>query len=184
MKTKLSDFTVNEFIELMTGDFRIIGEDGPTITRNIILEYREIVEPGGLRGFLYDGEEYSKAKSMVVFFTICNTLIELKFYDRVREILSEYGMSVERMSDSRLKAEMSGKLAKARNELEKLEAEKAELPKDIDFRKDFDEQTAALMAHFKFQIDTATMKATLYAHLVARFHREIKAQQKAMEKMK
>lgn len=38
------------------------------------------------------------------------------------------------------------------------------------------------MAHFKFQIDPATIKATLYANLVARHNREIKALMAALRK--
>ena len=43
-------------------------------------------------------------------------------------------------------------------------------------------QSEIQMAHFKFQIDVSNMKATLYAHLVARFNREIKAHVEAFKK--
>ena len=61
-------------------------------------------------------------------------------------------------------------------ENEKLIAEREKI------RAQFDAQTAAIMAHFKFQIDPATIKATLYANLVARHNREIKAQMAALKK--
>ena len=87
------------------------------------------------------------------------------------------------MSDQRINAEVTSRLERAKRIVAKVEIKEPTKESDVSIiRKSFDEQTAALMAHFKFQIDISTMKANLYAHLVSRFNREIKAQQAAMKK--
>lgn len=190
MKTRLEEFTIGEFVELMAGEKKILGHSTKSpkeidlIVRDIIMEYRAIVDPNGTKSYLLDNEDIAKAKNRVLLFSICNMLADMKQFDHIREIMNTYGLSVDRMSDSRLKAEMKGKLAKAKNTLKRVKADNTAPQQDFDVRKDFDEQTAALMAHFKFQIDMSSMKATLYAHLVARFQREIKAQQEALKRMK
>ncbi len=74
-------------------------------------------------------------------------------------------------------------LAQSQRELQELEAENEKVNAEREkIRGHFDAQTATMMAHFKFQIDPDTIKATLYANLVARHNREIKAQMAAMRK--
>ena len=97
--------------------------------------------------------------------------------------MGQLGIGVAKMSNERLTAEIKSQLARARQ----AEARAKENSHDPDsdaaeIRRSFDEQTAALIAFFKFQIDTDTMKATIYALLVARYNREIKAQLAAMNK--
>lgn len=189
MKSRLDEFTIAEFVDLMSGEHKVLGVlvNDPfkiaRVIRDIAMEYRSIVDPAGTRTYLSDGEDRTKARNTVLFFTICNVLAELKEWERVRELFGEYGVNVDKFNDSRIKAEIKSRLAKAQNTLKRIEEEESQLPyKETDVRRDFDEQTAALMAHFKFQIDMSTMRAPLYAHLVARYNREVKAQLKALKK--
>lgn len=74
-------------------------------------------------------------------------------------------------------------LTEAQRELDDMETENEKLIAERDkIRAQFDALTAAIMAHFKFPIDPATIEATLYASLVARHNREIKAQMAAIKK--
>lgn len=87
------------------------------------------------------------------------------------------------MNDQRVTAEIKSRLERAKSTIEKIENEsKKDKPGSINFRRVFDTQTAMLMAHFKFQIDTSTMKATVYAHLVDQHNREVKAMRAALKK--
>lgn len=189
MKTRLEELTVSQLVDLMDGKTEVLGkpgngEDAARIARDILLEYRAIVDPGAMRTYIADGEESSRAKSSVVIFSVCNFLIGMNRMDEVRAIMEDYGLNTAKWSEKRLAAEMKARLARAQNTLKRIEEEGTEGGKDTDVRRDFDMQTAALMAHFKFQIQPDSMRATLYAHLVARFQRELKAQAEALKKYK
>lgn len=186
MKKKLESLTVDQFIELLCGnpeglesenDFEALSKNS-VIIRNIILEYRAITDPSGARRQLREMERVAKARLEVTLYTIVSNMIELKGHSRVREIL----IWAERMDDARLEAEVQSRLARARRKVEESGQAGKDEPSSDEIRRRFDEQTSALMAYFKFQIDTSTMKASLYAHLVARQGREIKARLAAMKK--
>ena len=191
MKDTLEQLTLSQFIDLVCGNTDVlldrheIGQANKIAlaTRNIILEYRAIADPGGTGTYFKRIEEWIKSKINVIIFTMCSNLTQLKQYEKAREVLVEYGLSASGWSDSRIDGTIQAKLAKSQRELSILEEEneKANTEKGK-IRNQFDAQVASLMAHFKFQIDPSTIKATLYAHLVARFNREVKAQMAAMRK--
>lgn len=191
MKQTLDQLTIGQFIELVSGnsnvlldgDEKIAANDLAATVRNIIFEYKEIADTAGIRNYLTEIEDLAKAKIAVIMFSICDNLIALKFFDKVKEILDEHGMNVMTMSDKMLKAIVKSNLEKAKKTIEKIqESHKDEGGENINVKRSFDSLTAAMMAHFKFQIDTNTMRATLYASLVARYNREVKAQLAAMSK--
>lgn len=191
MIEKLEQLTVAQFVDLICGDTTVLlGKREVAVpakltdmARNIVLEYRMIADEAGAKAYLSYAEELVKAKIEVTIYTICNNLAKLGEHGRVREVLIEYGINAESMIDQRVTAEVKSRLERAKNSVEKLEKEaESEVEKQGDIRTEFDAQTAQLMAYYKFQIDTATMKATVYAHLVARHNREIKAQLAAMKK--
>lgn len=191
MKEKLEQLTLSQFVDLVCGDTNVLlgsREIGnPTkiaiATRGIVLEYRAIADPGGTASYFKHVENWIKAKMSVIIFTMCNNLVMLKQFDRAREVLVEYGLTASNWPDSRVDGTIQAKLAQAQRELDDLEKENDQaLAEREQIRGQFDAQTASLMAHFKFQIDPTTIKASLYANLVARHNREIKAQIAAMKK--
>lgn len=191
MKETLDQLTVAEFIELVCGDTSVLHDRNETVSptnlaiamRNIVFEYREIADLAGVKSYLSEIEELIKAKISVVIFTMCNNLVILKEHNRVREVLTEYGIKTESMTDTRVEAEVTSRLERAKSTVSRIEKENQnETQKTLNIRRACDEQTATLMAYFKFQIDTSEMKATIYAHLIARHNKEIKAQRAAMKK--
>lgn len=191
MKTKLEELTIGQFIDLVCGDTSVLKGKHEIVSqakvvdalRNIVFEYKEITDQAGMRGYLSTVEELLKAKMTAVLFYMCNNLVALEEYDRLRDVLAEYGVHSGSMNDRRVVAEVTSQLERAKRTIaqinEESHSDKAEV---TNIRRTFDEQTAALMAYFKFQIDTNTMKATVYAHLIARHNREIKAQLASMKK--
>lgn len=184
MKEKLEELTVSQFLELICGNSRVLLGKNEVATptkivlamRNIIIEYREIADMSGVKSYLSEIEELIKAKISAVVFTMCSNLIALKEFDRAREVLVEYGINADKMTDARVEAEIKSRLKRAENTVKRMEQEKKnDNEKSVDMRSAFYEQTAALMAYFKFQIDISTMKATVYAHLIARHNKEVKA---------
>lgn len=191
MKDKLEQLTLSQFVDLVCGDTRVllahheIGNPNKlaVATRNIVLEYRAIADPGGTGSYFKHVEDWIKAKMNVIIFTMCGNLVSLKQYGRAREVLVEYGLSASGWPDSRVDGTIQAKLAQSQRELQDMEAENEKVIAEREkICAQFDAQTASLMAHFKFQIDSTTIKATLYANLVARHNREVKAQMAAMKK--
>lgn len=182
----LDDITVSQFIDILCGNAEALGDgvqDPQAVARDLVAQYRQIADPAGLKSYLSESEGVSKARCNVVLYTICEILCDLERFENVREVLMEAGVRTSNMKDSMVRATVRARLEKARNDLKRKEKEEEETEKrEVDVRRDFDEQTAALMAHFRFQIELTTMKATLYAHLVARFQREIKAREAALRR--
>lgn len=190
MKTRLEQLTVNELIELMSGNTSVLKSGREQISkkklattmRDIIFEYNLISDPVGARNFLLRAEEKTREEYNIRIFGMCEVLLRLEKYSNVREILTELELNADSisMSDKRVAAEVKSRLARAKKNLADLEEE--DKPQQLsDIRRSFDEQTAALMVHFKFQIDTAQMKASVYAHLIARYKSEVKARLAAMK---
>lgn len=191
MKERLEQLTMAQFIGLVSGDTGVLTdarEKVPelkmvTAVRDIVYEYKEIADPAGARGYLQSMGELVKARVWLLLLTVCRELMELRAYDRVRSVLGECGVPAASMDERRLAAEVSSRVARARKTVTEIEDERrAGTRAGADIRREFDAQTAALMAHFRFQIDTSTMKAPVYAHLVARYNREIRARMQALKK--
>ncbi|MBD5364837.1 MAG: hypothetical protein HDR79_07845 [Bacteroides sp.] len=191
MKEKLEQLTLSQFVDLVCGDTTVLlsSNEAPdaermvAITRDIVFEYKTIADPRGTNSYCKHVEQWIKAKISVIIFTMCSNLVSLNQHGRAREILSAYGMSASAWSDSRIDGIVQAKLAQSQRELDELERENEKTIGEREkIRARFDEQTAYLMAYFKFQIDPETIKATLYANLVARHNREVKAQLAAMKK--
>lgn len=191
MITKLEQLTLSQFVDLACGDtsvligtHEIINPHKLTLTvRDIMLEYRAIADPRGSNSYFIHIEEWIKARIDMMVFMMCNNLIGLGEFENVREVLESYGLPVSKFGESRIEGTVQSRLAQARREVDEFEKENDETKDEIkEIRAKFDVQTADLMAHYKFQIDPETIKAALYANLVARYHREVKAQLAALRK--
>lgn len=191
MIEKLEHLTIAQFIDLVCGNTGVLlgkhefvspSRLGLTV-RNIVFEYKSIADASSAKSYLSRIEEMIRAKMEVILFTMCKNLSILGRYDHVREILREYGVHTDKMTDERVSAEITSRLERAKLTVKEIEEGQHNENSDTShIRMEFDGQMAALMAHFKFQIEPTTMKATLYAHLVARYNREIKAKIAAMKK--
>lgn len=191
MIEKLEQLTVDQFIDLVCGKVNVILDKHEICTpdkiaiaaRNIIIEYRGIADPGDVAGFIRNIEEWVRARLGVILWTMANNLLTFKDYDKVRAVLEIYGLPSSSWNEKRIEGEIKSRLSKSQRSLEELEEEREKHSDETDkVRSRFDAQTAALIAHFKFQIDTSTMRAPIYAHLVARHNEEIKAMKKEMNK--
>lgn len=191
MKQKLEELTIGQFVDLICGDASVLlgrheiasPQRQAAAIRDIVFEYREFSDRAGAQSYLSNIEELIRNKVRMSIFSECLELVRIKKYETARNIMVQLGIGVAKMSNERLTAEIKSQLARAR-QAEARAKENSHNPDGdaAEIRRSFDEQTAALIAFFKFQIDTETMKATIYALLVARYNREIKAQLAAMNK--
>lgn len=193
MKTRLEELTVTCLISLIEGDFGVLLEDDgkesalslAVTARNILFEYREIVDPSGMKSYLIETEELFKAHVNHQLFTICDSLLESGYVDEAASIITAMGINGSKLSEDRLRATVRSNLARSKAAIADIGKSRAgDAAKNADIRRHFDEQTAAIMAHFRFQIDTSEMKASIYAHLVARYSREVKAMRNATLKLR
>ena len=187
----LQELTMAQFVDLSCGDTSVLlskkeivsPEKVAKAVKNIIFEYRSIADEASAKSYLTFTKDLIKAKATVILFKMCHNLVTINEHDRAREVMIVYGINASSMSDQRVTAEVTSRLERAKSTVAKLEKDNETANIELsEMRSSFDTQTAALMAYFKFQIDISTMRAPLYAHLVARYNREVKAQLSAMKK--
>lgn len=181
MKKRLDEFTVDQFIDMICEGDISAESDHESAKRDLVFEYHTIADPVGALRYLSLMEELQKCRLSVAVYTMCVNLTALKEHGLVRQVLIECGFDPKTMNDQRIEAEVLSRLERSKRRIQELENE---MPEDIgdkrDIRCGFDKQTAAMMAFFKFHIDTSCMKASVYAHLVARHNREVKERLAAM----
>ncbi len=184
----LSQITVDQFVAIMEGDIStLLRGDVPispkkakNIARKLALEYKSIADPLGMNRYLCRNERKLKAQLEERVLTICENIMRFGKTDAVKDTLAELGIPIE-CPPERVRSAIRLKLAKARDTLKRLESDDVQDEvggsevRGESIREMFDSQTAAIMAHFKFQIDTHTMKASVYANLVCQYNAQVKA---------
>lgn len=194
MKTKLDQLTLSQFIDLVCGNTDVLREGRELLNphktaiamRNIVIEYRSIADPGNGAAYLKHIDDIIKDRLNVVIFSMCQNLVLLKQYGRAREVLIAYGLPADSWKDARVESEIHVRLQKSKRVKQELDdAASEDIAKEQENIRDaFNAMIATMIAHFKFQIEPTTMMAPVFAHLVARHNREVKAMQKAMSKHK
>lgn len=190
MKTRLDQLTTAEFIDLVCGNKDVIlgKHEIPnpyklTIAlRNIVMEYRSIADPGGNATYLQRVDAIIKSRIAVTVYSMCQNLVLLQQFDRAREVLIAAGLPAEGWNDKRIESEVHIQLQKSKRAFDEADKDDDNSEEDKEnIRNAFNGMIAAMMAHFKFQIDVVKMMAPVFAHLVARYHAEMKAMKKAMK---
>lgn len=192
MKEHLSQLTMKEYIELMCGDDSILleGENNvipqqlSIVKRNIIFEYKQIADTSGVMSYLSDEDNKKKTTLEVLLYQMCDTLIKMKAFDEVRDILQKYGLRAFEMSEDKLRETVKSRLNRAlsmqkRNNIQEDESENLT---SEEIRIMFDKQTAHLMTYFKFQINVCEIGAAIYANMVNQYNREIKEKMALLKK--
>ncbi len=191
MIESLGRLTVSQFVELICGDTGVLTPKHEVVApaklreavRGIIFEYNAIAHGASMKSHVASAGRLAKARAGLFLFSVCRSFAKMDEYGRVKEILEACGADVSRMDERRVDAEITSRMERAKRCI--AESQPAQDIADADslrIRSGFDAQTAALMAHFRFQIDPDTMKASCYARLVARHDREVRAQIEAMKK--
>ena len=175
MKNKLGQYTMAQFIDIVCGDLSPIGADEETarkVAESLVEQYNTIADPASVKSRLIADEKIGKSNGKIVLYQILLNLINvLEAYDDVRAILTEAGYSHIAAKDNdriKLKIEQMLKTEEANaDQLIKEKKEELAASKAVDdFRSEFDAQTAALIAHFKFAISHEQISASVYANLV------------------
>lgn len=164
-----------QFIDIVCGDYSSIGASGETavkIAESLVDQYNKIADPVAVKSRLIADEKLGKSNGKLVLYKILLNLINvLEDYDDVREILKIAGYDHIAGRDNKgMKSKLEQMLRSEDMNAERLLAEKKESMASNttidDFRSEFDSQTAALIAHFKFSISHEHISASVYANLV------------------
>lgn len=192
MKTKLEQLTLAEFVDLACGRVEVLLEGAEIhgrrelaiVMRDIVMEYRAIADPTGSATYLKRIDGLIKAHMSFLIFTMCQNLVVLGRFDKVKEVLAAFGLTTDGWNDKRVKTEVYVRLQKSKRHKDEYDEEKeSDMIQDAsEVRNSFNAMIAGMMAHFKFQIDPATMSAAVFAHLVARHNGEIKTMKSAMRR--
>lgn len=190
MKTRLDQLTAAQFIDLVCGDkdvllgrHEIVSPYSVTIAmRNIVMEYRAIADPGGNASYLRRVDTIIRVRLDMALYSMCDNLLLFKQHEKAREILKAVGLSADGWNDKRIESEVHIRLQKSKRAFAEIDEDKDAAEDKEDIRNTFNIMIAAMMAHFKFQIDVTTIMAPVFAHLAARYHSEIKAMKSTIKR--
>jgi len=174
MRTRLDQYTMAEFIDIVSGDESIIGAETPESAHltaaSLATQYREIANPAQAKSLIVEEEENGKFQSKLTIIGICLNLISVfKDYDSVREILKVGNIYIGDTSDERIEGSLQAFKRKTEAQMKRKidEASKEnETSEETDLRSAYDKQTAYMMTYFKMNIDHRTISASIYANLV------------------
>lgn len=179
MIERLNQISLNDFIELSCGNYNCLLFDGEAATEEelkeratkLIVDYRNIVNPSGMKALILDKEDLVKERARLLSLRICQTLISINCFDDVREVLKLFDVDTRNMSEEQLIFKIDNMLRSAifeqkRNEERRKEEgeEKKATPEQI--RSSFDTEIAFLMTYFKMNIDSRIINAAVYANIV------------------
>ena len=179
MKTRLNQLTMAAFIELHCGDCSVILENGENIPEedlkkkatDLLFEYRNIVDPVGVKTTLLEHEEKLKENTKVVFFQVCKKLVSINAIDEVKELLGMYGINLTSATDETVARRVEQELNTAFNTKERNDAardndEEDTLDTPDKIRASYDAEIASLMGFYKMSIDIHNISAAVYANLL------------------
>lgn len=180
MKTRLNQLSMAEFIDLHCGECSVLLENAEHISEeelrkrasDLIFEYRNIVDPVGVKKTLMEYEEKLKENTKIVFFQVCKKLVSMNAIDEVKEVLMMYGINLTSANDEKVSQRVELELNTALHSRERNEAarenveddENADSPDKI--RAAYDAEIACLMGFYKMSIDIRNISAAVYANLL------------------
>lgn len=195
MKTRLNQLTMAEFIDLHCGDCSVLLENGEHIpeeelkkkTTDLIFEYRNIVDPVGVKSTLLEYEEALRSNTKIVFFQVCKKLVSINAIDEVKEILMMYGINLTSATNEKVAQLVEQELKAALHNKERNDAIRENTEEDESLntpdkiRASYDAEIASLMGFYKMSIDIHNISAAVYANLLVQ---AVKSMQELKKKIK
>lgn len=194
MKTKLSQLTISEFIDLECGDVSVLCEkhevvDMPELVRTregISREFQSIASPSSYKSMVIDKEKKSKLRVKAQLFGCLSMLVKLDAIDEVRSLMKKTGYDCGRFSDERVRFLVNQRLNEAEHELKRMgvdEPVRGDVTED-DIRKGYEDMVADLMIVNKMSIDINTVRASVFAAMVRKANEMAKAMNAKLKKHK
>ncbi len=185
MKTRLSELTLAEFIDLECGDLSVLKGRHEVVQperlvmarEDISREFQSIASPASYKSMIVNHEKKSKLRAKSVLFGALKSLVGLKAFDEVRDLMAQAGIDCSRFDDNRLAVEVEQRLNSATFELKRMgiEAPNKEKTTPDDIRKGYEDMVADLMILNKMSIDIETIRASVFASMVRKANEMAKA---------
>lgn len=192
MITRLNQLSIACFVDLACGDLNVLLDgkekaDHESLrmhARNLLADYRMIVDESGMKSLILSHEEILREKAAIVMYQSCVRMLEMGAYDEVREILRDHVRNVSAMTDEQMAKEVENALRSAIFEQKRNDEfrKNEKSPESADMRKFFDMEVAFIMTYFKMSINTRETNAAVYANMVRQANNELKARRRAMGK--
>lgn len=185
MKTRLSELTLAEFIDLECGDLFVLKERHEVVPperlakarEEISREFQQIASPASYKSMIVDHEKKSKLRAKSILYGALKSLVGIEAFDDVRNLMTQAGVDCSRFDDKRLAIEVEQRLNAVNFELKRIGIEalegKGTTPDDI--RKGYEDMVADLMILNKMSIDIETIRASVFASMVRKANEMAKA---------
>ncbi len=185
MIERLNQLSLTKYIDLICGDGSVLlgseekVSDGELKARiaELIVEYKSIVNPVGIRAMMIDKEDLMKCRIKIQLLRVCKALVGFGAYSDVRSSLGEISCC-DSIKDEDLPGEIDNLLRMAEFEKKRMEdkeeEEREETVTPERIRSSFDSEIAFLMTYFKMPIDPGVISASVYANIVHQADTEIR----------
>ncbi|MFV0325372.1 MAG: hypothetical protein ACK5LF_13515 [Bacteroides xylanisolvens] len=186
MVERLNQISLNDFIEVSCGNYCSLLLPNETSSKEelkeraskLIVDYRNIVNPSGMKAMIMDKEDLIKERAKLLSLRICKTLLSIDCYKDVCDILKSFDIDALSMTDEQIASKVDFMLHTAifeyRRNTERRNVENVSnksTPEQI--RSSFDTEIAFLMTFFKMNIDSRVINAAIYANIVHQAEIEI-----------
>lgn len=176
MKTKLSDLTLAEFIDMECGDLDVLKDRHELVTpeklaktrSEISHEFQSIASPASFKSMLIDRDRKGKMRIKALFFGVLKSLLKIEAYSNVRDLLTKYGVDCRDRDDRWLEREVMAQLNSVTFELKRMgiEVKKDDNATPDEIRKGYEGMVADLMIANKMSIDIYTIRASVFASMI------------------
>lgn len=177
MKTRLDQFTMAQYIDIVCGDRSHIDcndcREADKVALSLIAEYNNIADPASSKARIIEGERLARTSARIYMARICRNIINVfGDYDAVKVILRDFGYNVGAYDNDRLLMKVDQIIRSEEYERERIMNERKAIGNErnwnaLELRASFDRQTAVMMSHFKMSIEYERISASIYANLVA-----------------
>jgi hypothetical protein len=189
-EVRLDRLCIADFIDISCGEYGSLAgmldmpstsEGVKKVAADLIMQYRSIADPVGLKMYIGEHGGDAKARAKMLVMSLAAFVVEYgdkKDRDEVREYLASMGKrNATKMSDEALLTFVKNEERSVRFSIERSMAKKTgdkaqSTPEEI--RKGFDAEIAFVMSHYKMSIDTRVVSASVYANLVKNAVSEVK----------
>ena len=171
MKTRLSDLTLAEFIDMECGDLTVLKDRHEIVTpeklaktrSEISHEFQSIASPSSFKSMLIDRDRKGKMRVKALFFGVLKSLIKIEAYSDVRDLLTKYGVDCRDRDDVWIEREVMAQLNSVTFELKRMgvEVQKEQQSTPDDIRKGYEGMIAN-----KMSIDIYTIRASVFASMI------------------
>lgn len=194
MKTRLSQLTLAQFVDLECGELDVLKERHEVVPMErlietrcaIATEFHAIASPASYKSMLVSREKKSKLRAKAILFSGLKSLVDIDALTEVRELMMSAGIDCGGFDDKRLRSEVEQLLNSVTFELKRmgLDAPKSADVSPDDIRRGYEDMVADLMIINRMNIDMESIRASVFASMINKANEMAKALNEKVNKSK